>query len=47
MAEKIGTDVAEFLNYGLFLPGSAGKQGKFMDDKREFGQYNCENNVIF
>jgi len=46
LADKIGADIPDFLNHGLFLPGSAGKKGKFMDDKREFGQYNCENNTL-
>lgn len=26
LMEKIGSEIAEFLNYGLFLPGSQGKQ---------------------
>lgn len=45
LMEKIGSEIQEFLNYGLFLPGSQGKQGKFLDEKRAIGHYNCENQV--
>lgn len=47
LMEKIGSEIPEFLNYGLFLPGSGGKQGKFLDEKRVISHYNLENQVIF
>ncbi len=43
--EKISTDLKEALNYGMFAPGTAGKQGKFLEEKRDLQSYGFENNV--
>ncbi|KAJ3391021.1 SH3 and multiple ankyrin repeat domains protein 2 [Lobulomyces angularis] len=44
--EKVGNEVADLLNHGLFLPGVQGKQGKFLEEKRDILSYNFENNTL-
>lgn len=43
--DKMASEVKESLNYGLYLPPSAGgKQGKFMEEKRDVASYKLETN---
>ncbi|TPX72406.1 hypothetical protein SpCBS45565_g00691 [Spizellomyces sp. 'palustris'] len=46
--EKMASTVDEALNFGLYLPADvkSGKQGKFLDEKRELGTYISETNTL-
>ncbi|KND01062.1 uncharacterized protein SPPG_04154 [Spizellomyces punctatus DAOM BR117] len=46
--EKMASTVDEALNFGLYLPADvkSGKQGKFLDEKRELGTYVSESNTF-
>ena len=39
-------DLQDALNYGLFLHGKEGKQGKFLDERKPASNFNLEPTVI-
>lgn len=43
--DKIQNELRDSMNYGLFLPGIQGKQGKFLEEKRDLQSYRFENTV--
>ena len=47
LLEKIGTrEMKHALNHGFYIHGIEGKQGKFMDDRKEISLYKVDTNVI-
>ncbi|KAJ3160241.1 SH3 and multiple ankyrin repeat domains protein 2 [Geranomyces michiganensis] len=46
--EKMASGIEDALNYGLFLPADtkSGKQGRFLDEKREVGTVITENSTL-
>ncbi|KAI8825808.1 uncharacterized protein EV422DRAFT_514223 [Fimicolochytrium jonesii] len=46
--EKMASGIEDALNYGIFVPADSktGKQGKFLDEKRELGSFSPENNWL-
>ncbi|KAJ3333099.1 hypothetical protein HDU76_011467 [Blyttiomyces sp. JEL0837] len=44
--DKVGADIKDVLNHGLFLAPSGGKLGKFLDEKRDLGSYQLESNCL-
>ncbi|KAJ3417161.1 Glucoamylase, intracellular sporulation-specific [Chytridiales sp. JEL 0842] len=42
--DKVATEIRDHLNFGIFLQGTGGKVGKFLDEKRDLASYQLENN---
>lgn len=40
-----GVNIENILNYGLWLPGSDGKEGKFLDEQRSVKDYRLSETV--
>eukprot|EP00158_Paraphelidium_tribonemae_P004364 Partr_v1_DN26715_c0_g1_i2_m8971 putative SH3 and multiple ankyrin repeat domains len=43
--EKLAKDLPAVLNFGVYIPGVDGKEGRFMDDMRLLSKYKLENNA--
>lgn len=43
--EKLGKGLDEALNFGIYLPGTDGKEGKFFDENRSLQDYRLGDNV--
>ncbi|KAJ3168725.1 hypothetical protein HDU87_000971 [Geranomyces variabilis] len=48
IVEKMASGIEDALNYGLFVPADpkSGKQGRFLDEKREIGTVITENSTL-
>ncbi|KAJ3132091.1 SH3 and multiple ankyrin repeat domains protein 2 [Geranomyces variabilis] len=48
IVEKMASGIEDALNYGLFIPADpkSGKQGRFLDEKREIGTVISENSTL-
>jgi hypothetical protein len=44
--EKMIKGIPDVLNYGFFLHGTDGKDGKFLDEMRSASEYRLPDNVI-
>jgi hypothetical protein len=45
LEEKVGAEIKEVLNYGLYLHGKDGKRDKFLDERNTVGSYHVDANV--
>jgi hypothetical protein len=45
LEEKVASEIKDILNYGVFLHGTGGKKGKFLDERNPIGSYHLDGNV--
>jgi hypothetical protein len=45
IVDKLGKGIEEALNFGVYLPGTEGKEGKFLDENRLLQDYRLGDNV--
>jgi hypothetical protein len=46
LEEKVGTEIKDVLNYGLFLHGKDGKRNKFLDERNTIASYHLDATVL-
>jgi hypothetical protein len=47
LEDKVATDIKDILNYGLFVHGKDGRNGKFLDERNTVGSYHLGATVRF
>lgn len=47
LLEKTSNEIPNAFNYGFYLPGTSGRQGKFLEEKRELHSYKFDTPVSY
>lgn len=45
LEDKVQSEIKDILNYGLYLHGTLGKKGKFLDERNTVTSYHLDANV--